>query len=312
MNIRHIEIFKAVMESGSVTAASQKLRISQPAVSKYLKLLEESTELKLFDRTGNRLAPTLEATTLFDQVERSYRGLDQLSRFVTGLKHHPAGEISVAAMPMLARSWLPEILGPFLIENTDVSLSLPIRSSGWIADALSAGQVDIGIGLKMADIAGVDYEHIMSVPLVCVMKSDHPLAEQAVVVAGDLAPHTLITLSNFDQWRLAVETALDHSNARPIRRVDTFTTQVACELVERGVGIAIVDALTAIDYAARGLEWRLFSPALSFDIALMKSTYRPDSLLAGILIDSLKQNAARTEELLKAAGAFGAEGPAKG
>mgnify|MGYP001819612841 CR=1 FL=1 len=309
MNIRQIEIFKAVMESGSVTAASQKLRISQPAVSKYLKLLEEDTELKLFDRTGNRLSPTLEAKTLFDQVERSYRGLDQLSRFVTGLKHHPAGEISVAAMPMLARSWLPEILGPFLIENTDVSLSLPIRSSGWIADALSTGQVDIGIGLKMADSAGVEFEHIMSVPLVCVMKPDHPLAEQTVVVAGDLAPHTLITLSNFDQWRLAVENALDHSNVRPIRRVDTFTTQVACELIERGVGIAIVDALTAIDYAERGLDWRLFRPALSFDIVLMTSAYRSDSLLGGMLIETLRESAAKTEKFLMAMGAFGLPEP---
>ncbi len=305
MNIRQIEIFKAVMESGSVTAASQKLNISQPAVSKYLKLLEEDTGLKLFERTGNRLVPTLEATTLFDQVERSYRGLDQLSRFVTGLKHHPAGEISVAAMPMLARRWLPEMLGPFLIENTDVSLSLPIRSSGWIADAVSAGQVDIGIGLKMGDTAGVHYEHIMRVPLVCVITANHALADQTVVVAKDLAPHTLITLSNFDQWRLAVETALDNSGARPIRRVDTFTTQVACELVARGVGIAIVDALTAIDYAGRDLEWRLFRPELSFEIALMSSAYRPGSHLGGILIEALRSYAAETEEALRACGAVG-------
>ncbi len=305
MNIRQIEIFKAVMESGSVTAASQRLHISQPAVSKYLKLLEEDIELKLFERTGNRLLPTLEATTLYDQVERSYRGLDHLSRFVTGLKHHPAGEISVAAMPLLARSWLPETLGPFLNEHTNVSLSLPIRSSGWIVDAISTGQVDIGVGLKMADTPGLQHEHIMSIPLVCVMKQDHPLARASVVAAKDLAPHTLITLSNFDQWRLTVETALEGSDARPVRRVDTFTTQVACELVMRGVGIAIIDALTAIDYAGQGLEWRLFQPAITFDIALMRSSYKPVSLLAQTLIESLKASAVKSEELLRAAGTFG-------
>ncbi len=306
MNIRQIEIFKAVMESGSVTGASQRLRISQPAISKYIKLLEESTELNLFERTGNRLVPTHEATTLFDQVERSYRGLDHLSRFVSGLKHHPAGEISIAAMPMLARSWLPEILGDFLIENTNVSLSLPIRSSGWIADALSTGQVDIGIGLKMAEMAGIQHDQIMRIPLVCVMKPDHPLAQETVVAAEQLSPHTLITLSNFDQWRLAVENALERSDARPVRQVDTFTTQVACELVVRGVGIAIVDALTAIDYLDRGLEWRLFRPELSFEIVLMRSTYRPDSFLARTLIASLKESAAKTETFLRAKGAFGA------
>lgn len=305
MNIRQIEIFKAVMESGSVTGASQRLRISQPAISKYIKLLEESTELTLFERTGNRLVPTNEATTLFDQVERSYRGLDHLSRFVSGLKHHPAGEISIAAMPMLARRWLPEILGAFLIQHTNVSLSLPIRSSGWIVDAISSGQVDIGIGLKMADTAGIRHDQIMNIPLVCVMKPDHPLAQEAEVAAAQLSPHTLITLSNFDQWRLAVENALENSNTRPVRRVDTFTTQVACELVVRGVGIAIVDALTAIDYIGRGLEWRLFRPELSFEIVLMRSMYRSDSLLAQTLIDSLKSSAAKSEAFLRTTGAFG-------
>ncbi len=305
MNIRQIEIFKAVMESGSVTGASQRLRISQPAVSKYIKLLEESTELSLFERTGNRLVPTNEATTLFDQVERSYRGLDHLTRFVSGLKHHPAGEISIAAMPMLARRWLPEIIGTFLGENSNVSLSLPIRSSGWIADAIGSGQVDIGIGLKMAETAGIRFDQIMSIPLVCVMKPDHPLSQEAIVDAEQLSPHTLITLSNFDQWRLAVENALESSDARPARQVDTFTTQVACELAARGVGIAIVDALTAIDYVDRGLEWRLFRPELAFEIVLMRSTYRSDSFLARTLIEALKSNALKSEEFLRERGAFG-------
>ena len=305
MNIRQIEIFKAMMESGSVTAASQRLHISQPAVSKYLKLLEASTGLVLFERTGNRLVPTLEATTLFEQVERSYRGLDHLSRFVAGLKHHPAGEISIAAMPMLARRWLPEILGPFLLDHENVSLSLPIRSSGWIADAVSAGQVDMGLGLKSIETTGIDQERIMRVPLVCIMKPDHPLTGNKAVVARDLSPHTLITLSNFDQWRLAVETALEASNVRPVRRVDTFTTQVACELVDRGVGIAIIDALTALDYAASGLSWRLFQPALFFEIVLMRSTYKQDSLLARTLIGSLKSSAVNSETMLRAQGAFG-------
>ena len=301
MNLRQIEIFKAVMETGSVTAASERVHISQPAASKHLKLLEQSIGLPLFERTGNRLIPTPEARALHDQVERSYRGLDHLSRFVTGLKHHPAGEISIAAMPMLARSWLPEVLSPFLLEHTNVSLSLPIRSSSWIADAISAGQVDIGLGLKSGEDAGIDQTPIMNVPLVCIMMPDHPLAQQQSVSASDLSPHTLITLSNFDQWRLAVETTLDEGGAKPVRRVDTFTTQVACELVLRGVGVAIIDVLTALDYAGDGLEWRNFEPTLAFEIFLMRSKFRIESNLSKTLVDNLKAGASSTERALKSA-----------
>ena len=298
MNLRQIEIFKAVMETGSVTAASERLHISQPAASKHLKLLEAGIGVPLFERTGNRLIASPEAKALHDQVERSYRGLDHLERFVSGLKHHPGGEISVAAMPMLARSWLPEILSPFLLEHTNVSLSLPVRSSSWITDAVAAGQVDIGVGIKASEDTDITQELIMSVPLVCIMKPDHPLAERSVVSAEHLSPHTLITLSNFDQWRLAVETALENDGARPVRRVDTFTTQVACELAQRGVGVAIIDMLTALDYANNGLQWRLFEPALTFEIFLMRSRFTAESMLTRTLNDTLRIGAAETEKLL--------------
>ena len=195
---------------------------------------------------------------------------------------------------MLARSWLPEILSPFLLAHTNVSLSLPIRSSSWITDAIAAGQVDIGLGLKAVEGTDIIQEPVMSVPLVCIMQPDHPLALKAVVSAEDLSPHTLITLSNFDQWRLAVETALDSSGALPVRRVDTFTTQVACELAQRGVGVAIIDVLTALDYADQGLQWRLFEPALAFEIFLMRSRFRSESTLARTLIDTLRNCSAQT------------------
>ena len=301
MNLRQVEIFRAVMETGSVTAASERLHISQPAASKHLKLLEASIGLPLFERTGNRLIPNLEAKALHDQVERSYRGLDHLERFVGGLKHHPAGEISIASMPMLARSWLPEILSPFLLDHTNVSLSLPIRSSSWITDAIVAGQVDIGLGLKATEDTDIAQESIMNVPLVCIMQPDHPLADQQIVSAHDLSPHTLITLSNFDQWRLVVETALDDGGARPVRRVDTFTTQVACELAQRGVGVAVIDLLTALDYTNNGLQWRLFRPTLTFEISLMRSRFRTESILARRLVDTLRTGATETQALLERA-----------
>ena len=188
---------------------------------------------------------------------------------------------------------------PFLLKHTNVSLSLPIRSSSWIADAISAGQVDIGIGLKSAEHVGLHQARIMTIPLVCVMQSDHPLNKTAVVRAEDLSPHTLITLSNFDHWRLAVETALDEGGARPVRRVDTFTTQVACELVLRGVGVAVIDILTALDYAGEGLAWKMFDPQISFEIYLMRSKFQTHSDLSRRLVETLRAGASSTEEALR-------------
>ena len=264
-------------------------------MSKHLKLLETALDLPLFARSGNRIAPTVEARALYDQVERTYRGIDLVRRFALSLRHHPTGEISIAAMPMLARRWLPEILGPFLREHQSLSLALPGRSSRWVADAVSAGQVEIGLGLAMADAPGVQQEPLMTVPLVCAMTAESPLVAHDLITPRELAGQTLITLSNFDQWRLTVETALERENAQPVRRVDSFTTQVACEFAASGIGIAIVDLLTAEDYAPQGLVWRRFEPALEFDIVLMRSSHRLLSRVAEDLADRIKAVAAASQ-----------------
>jgi DNA-binding transcriptional LysR family regulator len=216
------------METGSITGASQRLRISQPSASKHLQGLEQSIGVTLFVRTGNRLVATSEAQAFYAQVERSFYGLEHLARFADGLKHHPSGQIVVAAPPMLARQWLPEIMAPFLKEHVDVSIALPIRSSRWVAEAIANGQADLGLGLAVVDFGYVEQESLMRVPLVCAMQNAHPLTSLTEVRPSDLADQTLITLSNFDHWRLAVETALDQEQARPRQRVDTFSTQVAC------------------------------------------------------------------------------------
>lgn len=295
LNIRQIEVFKAVMEAGSVTAAATYLGRSQPAVSKHLALLEDAMGVTLFLRTGNRLLPTDEAIYLFEQVERTYSGLDHLTRFASELRHSRKREISVAAMPLLARAWLADVIAPFT-KRHDVSLSLPVRSSRWIIESVSAGRADIGIGLSPAgEDASVVKNKVMTLPLVCVLPRKHHLEKLDTVTPQDLEGETLISLSNFDHWRLTVEHTLDEYNVRPVRRIDSFTTYVACELASRDAGIAIVDSLTAVDYTGSELIWRPFAPELQFDIYLMRSRYRRLSPLTQVLLETLADEAAKTQ-----------------
>jgi len=295
MNIRQIEVFRAVMETGSVTGAAARLQRSQPAISKHLGLLEEDVGFALFSRTGNRLKPTEEAMRLFEQVELTYRGVEHLARFASDLRGSRQRELSVAAMPLLARAWLPDVVTTFIGRHDHVSMSLPVRSSRWILHSVAVGRADIGVGLSFGDEAGVVQKQVMKLPLVCVFPPEHRMAAEDVVTPEALSGETLISLSNFDRWRLTVERTLDSCNVRPARRIDSFTTYVACELASRAAGVAIVDSLTARDYAGSGLIWRPFRPKLDFDICLMWSRHRRRSGLVQDLLDELAACARRTQ-----------------
>lgn len=295
MNIRQIEIFKAIMDAGSITGAAEKLHVSQPAVSKHLKYLEADLGISLFQRMGNKLAATAEAEALYDQVNLTYRGLEHLDRFADGLKHHAHGEFTVAAMPLMAEHWLPEVAGDFLSRHDTVSMSLPVRSSRWIHDAILNASIDFGIGLAMDDDEGAIREPLLSLPLVCMLPPDHSLSGRDVITPRDLEDENLITLSNFDHWRFAVEKTLEEHDISARRRVDTFTTHVACELALKGVGIAIVDGLTAMSYSGTDAEVRRFSPQVQFDIFLLKSRHRRLSTLVDRFAEAVVKQARQTQ-----------------
>ena len=78
VNLRHIEIFHAVMTAGSLTEAAHLLHTSQPTVSRELARFEKVIGLKLFERVRGRLHPTVQGLRLFEEVQRSWYGLDRI------------------------------------------------------------------------------------------------------------------------------------------------------------------------------------------------------------------------------------------
>ena len=299
MNIRQIEIFKAIMEGGSVTQAAHNLNIAQPSVSKHLKLLEYDLGFALFERSGNKLIATPEGQALFDQVGRVYTGLGFLQNFAEDLRNNQIGELSLAAMPLISQKWLPGCIAGFISAHRKVSFSLPVRSSKWIATAVAARRVNFGIGLRPADTSpGIQVIPLMRLPFVCVMPPKHPLTEHSAVQLDMIRGHGLIALHSFDGQPLIFETLAKDFQSRERRKIETFAANVACEMVKLGAGVALVDALTARDNLDENLTFRPFLPDTAMDICIMTAVHWPLTRIARSLIAEMTERAQATEREL--------------
>ncbi len=100
VNLRHIEIFHAVMTTGNLTEAARMLHTSQPTVSRELARFEKVLGLKLFERTRGRLQPTVQGLRLFEEVQRSWYGLDRIVSAAESLREFRQGELSIACLPV--------------------------------------------------------------------------------------------------------------------------------------------------------------------------------------------------------------------
>lgn len=288
MNIRQIEAFHAVMETGSVTHAGERLRISQPAVSKLLKGFAESCGFKLFTRSNGRLVPTLEARLVAAEVERLIAGTERIERVAAAVRNREWGQVTVAALPALATRYLPQALSPFLSEQPDLRLTLQSRASPRIAELVMAQQVDIGLSILPFDHPDVRSEAVVRFDLVCFLPAQHRLAGKACIGVEDLRNEPFVSLERDDCSLMTIDRAFQMRGVQKRNRIEVPGSETACSFVANGVGVSILPPFVGVDLPPERLVRRPLLPRTSMDIWLLTSSRRPLSLAAQQLADFIR------------------------
>ena len=290
MNVREIEIFRAVMREGSVSRAAQVLLISQPAASKYIAQLERRVGVALFVRKGGRLLPTPEGRALYGQVDRLFSGLSQLDSFIKDLGSEKQGHLTVASLPLLSLTVMPDVLASFMADRPNISVALQTRSSARIVEWVAARQVDMGVCFYGGQHPGVVAEPLVSLQLYCAIPPGDPLEKFDTIRVEQLAGRDLIIYDNLDHTRFWLEALLEQQKVYARRRVQVFWTSVAMELVMRGMGIALVDRLTAARIPGGLDQLRPLEPGASFDLSLVWPEHWPSSVIALSFADALREH----------------------
>ncbi|EGS2003946.1 LysR family transcriptional regulator [Enterobacter quasiroggenkampii] len=288
VNLRHIEIFHAVMTTGNLTEAAQMLHTSQPTVSRELARFEKVLGLKLFERTRGRLHPTVQGLRLFEEVQRSWYGLDRIVSAAESLREFRQGELSIVCLPVFSQSFLPMLLQPFLARYPEVSLTIVPQESPLLEEWLSAQRHDLGITETLSSPAGTARTELLSLDEVCVLPAGHRLAGKAVLTPEDFHGENYISLSQTDSYRQLLDTLFAEHQVKRRMVVETHSAASICAMVRAGVGVAVVNPLTALDYAESGIVVRRFSVSVPFTVSLIRPLHRPASALVEAFSEHLQ------------------------
>ncbi|EHA8173705.1 LysR family transcriptional regulator [Salmonella enterica subsp. enterica] len=299
VNLRHIEIFHAVMTAGNLTEAARLLHTSQPTVSRELARFEKVLGLTLFERTRGRLHPTVQGLRLFEEVQRSWYGLDRIVSAAESLREFRQGELSIACLPVFSQSFLPPLLPPFLARYPDVSLNIVPQESPLLEEWLSAQRHDLGLTETLHAPAGTTRTELLTLNEVCVLPCDHPLAAKTVLTPDDFQGENFISLSRLDSYRQLLDTLFAEHQVKRRMVVETHSAASVCAMVRAGAGVSIVNPLTALDYAASGVAVRRFSIDVPFTVSLIRPLHRPASALVDTFNKHLQTHLSRLVESLE-------------
>lgn len=303
ISFRQVEAFRAVMIAGTTTGAAEILYISQPAVSRLLSDFEASVGVQLFERQKKRLVPTPEAMILFEEVEKSFVGIEKLARTAEELKVFHRGTLRIVCMPALAQDFMPQVVSEFMARHEGVAVTLQVRSSQQVADWIANQHFDIGISaIKVSDPA-IEMQELASSSLLCILPPGHRLASKPVIVPKDLEGEQFVSLGTEQSVRYKVDEVFDKAGVQRQLLFDTQVSHVACAYVLAGSGVSLVDPATALNYARQGLVVKAFQPAIPFNYNLLYPVGRSQSQLGKaftlLLQQRLRAMAAGSEGLMK-------------
>lgn len=291
LNPRQIEAFRLVMLRGSVTAAAQLLKVSQPAVSRLIRDLELRTGLPLFERRGNQLVPTPEAIEFLAEVERYSVGLQALTTYAHELANLKRGSLRIVAMPALATGFLPRFVAQFIEGRSLSQVYLHGTGSHLVVDAMATGQADVGFAVALTERPGLMIEPLDS-RVVAVVPRKHPLAARRSVGIKDLKGEKIVALAEPTIFARSIPRDLDAL----LRTATILTplTSIACQFVSAGAGLALVDPFSVAGSGDPNIVAVPFEPAIPIRISIITGSNRPISSLTTEFIAAFKAYVSET------------------
>jgi DNA-binding transcriptional LysR family regulator len=285
---RHIEVFRAVMTAGSVTGAAALLHTSQPTLSRDLARLEQLLGYALFERERGRLKATARARALFDEVERSFQGLARVVERARALGRAEDTELSVLSLPALSHALLPAALAALLAEHpgarVDITPAEPPLLDAWMGEQ----RFDLGLAEQATPLPGVRVEPVLEADEVAVLPAHHPLARHERLALQDFAALDFISLAAEDPYRREIDARFEAAGISRRLRLQTHSAVAVCELVRAGLGVAIVNPLTAAACASDGLVVRPLAVSIPYRVSALIPLHRPAQPLVDDLLSALR------------------------
>ena len=239
---KQLEIFRAVMATGSVSGAASRINLSQPSVSRILADLERQFGCPLFTRKSKGVQPTPEAEEFLIEIERTYSALASLEEAAEEIARKERGSLIFGANTALSLEVVPRALRALGVDNLDISVNWHVKTSRWVTEFASMGTLKLGFANIQDAPTGVNLLFEGAVPHMCILPREHTLAASRTTLRlEDLRHERLIGL----QGVIADELAVRQIGKKFLSPITSELSISALLLAEQDVGLPIADAFTA-------------------------------------------------------------------
>ncbi len=238
MDIRHLEYFVEVARSLSFTKASRNLHISQPSISKMVKILEDELGVQLLYRSSRQIELTDAGRAVLGKAQEILASFQNLTSELDDVIEMKKGIIRIGIPPIVGASFFPKIIGEFKKEYPLVDIQLTEVGTKNIEIGVEDGTLDVGIVCSLpTKVNTFNMFTLLKDPLMVVVYPDHPLAEfQEVDITSLREENFVLYRQDFSLHDRIIEQCSRHG----------FYPRIICESSQRDFMVEMVAAKLGI------------------------------------------------------------------
>jgi len=250
--LRQLEYLVAVGETGSITAASDRVNVSSPSISAAIAQLEQEFGLQLFIRRhAQGLSLTQGGRQFVDEARATLAAAARLNDLANAITGQVRGPLSVGCLVTFAQLVLPQLRRSFVTRYPEVEFRQYERHQAEILDGLRQARLDVALTYDLDIPSDLDFQPLLTLAPYALFAPDHPLAGHAHVTPQDLAPHPMVLLDLPFSTDYFLEIFRPHA-LRPKVVERTRDMGVMRAMVANGFGYSIANIRPQSDLAPDG------------------------------------------------------------
>ncbi|MGH5967070.1 transcriptional regulator CynR [Klebsiella aerogenes] len=294
MNIRYVRYFLAVAEHQGFTRAAEALHISQPALSQQIRMLEESLDAQLFDRSGRHIHLTDAGEVFLQYARQAFQLLDEGQRAIHDVEDLSRGSLRIAVTPTFTSYFVVPLVAEFHARYPHITLDIQEMSQEKMEGLLLENELDIGIAFAGGTATDIVSTPLLQEVLALVVADHHPLAREEPLTLNQLAAEEFILLNHHFATRLQIDHCLQRAGFHPQVTIEMHSINAILDIIQQTQLVTILPLNVAAQRT--GLVSRLLEEAaLERTAVLMQRKGARPKAAARIFAEMALQLAARIE-----------------
>ncbi|MCB0366729.1 MAG: LysR family transcriptional regulator [Bdellovibrionaceae bacterium] len=247
MNLQQLTTFCTVLSEGSMTAAADKLFLTQPAVSQQIRNLEEELAVDLLVRGVRQVKPTLQGQMLYDYAKRILFLTQQAEVAIKTMSQEMSGYLKIGTLNSLGLYMISPIVGMFLKHNSRLQIKLVYGSGEKIISEMRNKNVNIAILPDLKKEYGIEFEHFDKRFLfkdeMWLVGSGRDTSIPNHIEVKDFATRPIISFSEkYPSFRMMVEKKLQEAGVNPVTVFESDNVGTLKRVIESGLGWGFLPA----------------------------------------------------------------------